>query len=64
MSAPTIPDESTVAAIAAEVHAHDCGCPDGWPSHDEHIHQNQVWVTTVLACARRLGYRITQEATP
>lgn len=59
-----VPDDAVVDDVAAEVHACECGCPPDHPDHAEHIHQNRVWVTIVLACAARLGYRTTQETTP
>lgn len=55
------PLPQTVDQIAAMVHAHDCGCPPDHPGHVEHLHQNEVWVTAVLGCAYRIGYRLVTD---
>lgn len=53
--------DAAVDAIATEVHALECNCPPG-ADHDTDLHQNQVWVTTVLAVAEHLGYRVVRES--
>jgi len=55
------PLPQTADQVAAVVHAHDCGCPPDHPGHAEHLHQNQVWVTKVLGCAYRIGYRLVTD---